>query len=232
VASTDAKQEQQAMSKPVSDSAQRAVAKVDFRKQLRHLYNPSAKDVEVVSIPEMQFLMVDGTGNPNTSQEYQEVLEALYGVAYALKFLIKKELALDYTVMPLEGLWWTPDMREFSVEHKESWLWTMMIMQPEEVVVTLFERARAQVQSKKPSTALAKLRLAKFNEGLSAQIMHLGPYAAEAPTIARLHAYIREQGYTFDGTVQKHHEIYLSDPRRAAPEKMKTVIRQPMQRLS
>jgi hypothetical protein len=216
------------MSKSVSTSAQRAVAKVDFRKQLRSLYNPSAKDVVVVNVPDMQFLLVDGTGNPNTSQEYQEAVEALYGVAYALKFLIKKELILDYAVMPLEGLWWAPDMREFSVERKESWLWTMMIMQPQEVTATLFERALAQVQHKKTSPALAKMRLEPFHEGLAAQIMHLGPFAAEGPTIARLHAFIREQGYAFDGTQQKHHEIYLSDPRRVAPEKMRTVIRQSM----
>ncbi len=218
------------MSQSISTSVQRAVAKVDFRKQLRHLYNPSAKEVVVVNVPDMQFLMVDGEGNPNTSQEYQEAVEALYAVAYALKFLLKKEQGVDYVVMPLEGLWWTPDMREFSLEHKENWLWTMMIAQPEEVTAALFERMRAQVQRKKSSPALAKMRLEPFHEGLAAQIMHLGPFAAEGPTIARLHTFIREQGYAFDGTEQKHHEIYLSDPRRAAPEKMRTVIRQSVTR--
>jgi hypothetical protein len=122
-------------------------------------------------------------------------------------------------------------MREFSVEHKETWLWTMMIAQPQEVTAALFERAREQVQRKKPSPALAKVRLEPFHEGLAAQIMHLGPFAAEGPTIARLHAFIREQGYAFDGTQQKRHEIYLSDPRRAAPENMRTVIRQSMTRI-
>jgi hypothetical protein len=219
------------MSQSVSTSTQRAAAKVDFRKQLRHLYTPSAKEVVVVNVPAMPFLMVDGTGNPNTSQEYQEAVEALYAVAYALKFLLKKEQGVDYAVMPLEGLWWTPNMREFSVEHKETWLWTMMIAQPPEVTAALFERAREQVQRKKPSPALAKVRLEPFQEGLAAQIMHLGPFAAEGPTIARLHAFIREQGYAFDGTQQKHHEIYLSDPRRAAPENMRTVIRQSMTRI-
>lgn len=219
------------MSKSVSTSAQRAAAKVDFRKQLRHLYHPSAKEVVVVNVPAMPFLMVDGTGNPNISQEYQEAVEALYAVAYALKFLLKKEQGVDYAVMPLEGLWWAPDMREFSVEHKETWLWTMMIAQPQEVNAALFEQARAQVQRKKPSPALAKMRLEPFHEGLAAQIMHLGPFAAEGPTIARLHAFIREQGYAFDGTRQKHHEIYLSDPRRAALENMRTVIRQSLTRI-
>lgn len=217
------------MGETASTSAQKVMAKVDLKKELKHIYNPSAKDVALVDVPDMQFLMVDGVGDPNTSQEYQQAVEALYGVAYGLKFLIKKELILDYAVMPLEGLWWVPDMREFSVDRKEDWLWTMMIMQPEEVTATLFERVLAQVQHKKATPALAKLRLEYFHEGPGAQIMHLGPYAAEGPTIARLHAFIRDQGYDF---VQKHHEIYLSDPRRAAPEKMKTVIRQPIARLS
>ncbi len=218
------------MSKPVSTVGQRAVTKRDLKKQLGHLYNPSAKEVTVVEVPAMHFLMIDGAGNPNTLQDYQQVLEALFGVAYTLKFLLKKEQGMDCAVMPLEGLWWTPDMREFSVEHKETWLWTMMIAQPEQVTAELFERAREQVQRKKNSAALAKLRLEPFHESLAAQIMHLGPYAAEGPTIARLHDFIREQGYTFDGDRQKHHEIYLSDPRRAAPAKMRTVIRQPMRR--
>src|SRR5579884_428669 len=183
--------------------------KVDLKKRLSHLYNPPAKEVVVVEVPAMQFLMIDGAGNPNTAQEYKEAIEALYGVAYALKFLLKKEQGLDYSVMPLEGLWWTPDMREFSAEHKEHWLWTMMIMQPEEVTAAHFEQARArEMQRKKESPALAKLRLERFYEGLAVQIMHVGPYAAEAPTIARLHAFIREQDYAFDGTRQKHHEIY------------------------
>jgi hypothetical protein len=211
-------------------STQRTVTKVDLKKQLGYLYNPSAKEVVIVDVPAMQFLMIDGIGDPNTAQDYQEALEALYGIAYTLKFLVKKEQAIDYPVMAPEGLWWTPDMREFSLEHKEAWRWTMMIMQPEVVTVAYFERALEQVRRKKESSALAKLRLEPFHEGLAAQIMHLGPYATEASTIARLHAFIREQGCTFDGRVQKHHEIYLSDPRRAAPEKIRTVIRQAMTR--
>ena len=181
----------------------------------------------MVDVPEMAFLMVDGAGDPNTSPDYREVIEALYGVAYTLKFLLKKEQGLDYTVMPLEGLWWTPDMREFRAEGKGQWLWTMMIMQPDEVTPALFERAREQVRRKKPSPALERMRLERFHEGLAAQVMHVGPYAAEGPTIARVHAFLRERGYAFDGRLQKHHEIYLSDPRRAAPEKMRTVVRQP-----
>jgi hypothetical protein len=216
------------MSKAISGSAQRAVTKVDLRKQLKHLYNPSAKEAVMVDVPDMQFLMVDGTGNPNTSQAYQEAVEALYGVAYTLKFMIKKEQAIDYPVMALEGLWWAEDMQTFSTDNKENWQWTMMIMQPDQVTAKLFEQAREQVKRKKDSPALANMRLQTFHEGDAAQIMHLGPYSAEGPTIASLHAFIREQRYRFDGREQKHHEIYLSDPRRTAPDKMKTVIRQPV----
>ena len=133
--------------------------------------------------------------------------------------------------MALEGLWWTPDMREFSIDNKDSWLWTMMMMQPEVVTKELFEQVLEQVEKKKPSPALAKMCLEGFHEGLSAQIMHIGPFSAEGPTIAKLHAFIKEHGYTFNGTEQKHHEIYMSDPRRAAPEKLRIVIRQPMIRL-
>ena len=157
------------MNKGVSFSTQRTVTKVDLRKQLGHLYNPSAKEAVVVDVPEMPFLMVDGVGNPNTAQEYQEAIEALYGVAYALKFLLKKEQAVDYPVMPLEGLWWAQNMRDFSVDNKEIWQWTMMIMQPEEVTADLFERALAQVKHKKDSPALPKMRLERFHEGLAAR---------------------------------------------------------------
>lgn len=219
------------MSKPATVSERKAVTQLDLRKQFKSLYNPSAKEVAIVDVPAMQFLMVDGTGNPNTAQEYKDAVEALYGVAFTLKFLIKKEKAVDYPVMALEGLWWTPDMREFSTDNKDSWLWTMMIMQPEVVTKELFEQVLEQVEKKKPSPALAKMRLEGFHEGLSAQIMHIGPFSAEGPTIAKLHAFIKEHGYTFNGTEQKHHEIYMSDPRRAVPEKLRTVIRQSMIRL-
>lgn len=213
------------MSKATSDTAQQAVTKLDLRQQLKSLYHPPASEVVMVNVPDMQFLMVDGTGNPNTSPAYQEALEALYGVAYTLKFQVKKEQAIDYPVMALEGLWWAEDMQAFSIANKEDWQWTMMIMQPDLVTAQLFEQAREQVKRKKDTPALATMRLQRFHEGAAAQIMHIGPYAAEGPTIARVHAFIREQGYRF---AQKHHEIYLSDPRRAAPDKMKTVIRQPV----
>ncbi|HEY1388000.1 MAG TPA: GyrI-like domain-containing protein [Ktedonobacterales bacterium] len=210
------------------DAVSNATSKLDLKKQLRHLYAPSAKEANMVTAPAMSFLMIDGAGDPNTSPDYQQALETLYGVAYPLKFLLKREQSLDYVVMPLEGLWWTPDMADFTAANKAAWLWTMMIMQPDEVTPELFARAVAQARRKNDTPALGKLRLEQFDEGLAAQIMYLGPYAAEGPTITRLHQFIQDHGYTFDGLRQKHHEIYLSDPRRTAPEKLKTIIRQPV----
>lgn len=193
------------------------------------LYRPRLTEAELVDVPPMQFLMVDGRGDPITSVEYRQAIEALYGTSYRLKFLLKKK-GHDFKVAPLESLWWAPDMNSFEVGRKADWRWTAMIMQPDEVTPEDFASARDELKRKKPSSAVEKLRLERFDEGPAAQIMHIGPYSAEAPTITRLHAFIRELGYTFDGTKQKHHEIYLGDPRRAAPDKLKTVIRQPFKR--
>ena len=199
--------------------------KIDFKRELKHLYNPSAKKVAIVDVPEMNFLMIDGAGDPNTAKEYKDAVEALFAVSYALKFMVKKGKAIDYGVMPLEGLWWTDDMTQFSIENKDIWKWTSMVMQPEHVTEDLVSKALEQVEKKKNPPALPKIRFEGFHEGLSAQIMHIGPYTAEGPTIEKLHNYIKGTGHELRG---KHHEIYLSDPRRSAPERMKTVIRQPM----
>jgi hypothetical protein len=202
------------------------VLKIDWKKELKHLYRPSARAVVAVDVPTMNFLMIDGVGDPNSAQEYQQAVEALYAVAYALKFMVKKgPIAVDYGVMPLEGLWWVDDMRQFSVDDKGAWQWTMMIMQPEYVGEALYEEALEQVRVKKDPAALAKMRFESYHEALSAQIMHVGPYAAEAPTIEKIHRFIAENGVQLRG---KHHEIYLGDPRRTAPERLKTIIRQPM----
>lgn len=202
--------------------------KIDFKKELKHLYNPSAKEVAIADVPTMNYLMVDGAGDPNTAQEYQDAIEALYAVSYALKFTVKKEKAIDYGVMPLESLWWTDDMAQFSTENKDIWKWTAIIMQPEYVTKELFNQALEQVAKKKKLPALSKVRFESLHEGLSAQIMQLGPFSAEGPSIEKLHGFIKENRYEFDGLTQKHHEIYLSDVRRVSPEKMRTVIRQPM----
>jgi hypothetical protein len=201
---------------------------LDYKKELKHLYRPSAKAYAVVDVPPMNFLMIDGHGDPNTAQEYQEAVEALYAVAYALKFTSKKEKGMDYVVPPLEGLWWAENMETFTTEDKSAWDWTMMIMQPEWVTRDMFEKALKQVEKKKDLPALSKLRLEAYHEGLSVQILHIGPYDAEAPTIAGMHAFAAENGYQLAG---KHHEIYLGDPRRVAPEKLKTVLRQPVRKI-
>ncbi|HEC35301.1 MAG TPA: hypothetical protein ENI39_02060 [Anaerolineae bacterium] len=203
------------------------MSKVDLKKDLKHLYNPSAKEVSVVDVPPMNFLMIDGAGDPNVSLEYRQAMEALFSLSYALKFRIKKCNGLDYAVMPLEGLWWTDDPSQFSMNNKGIWKWTAMIMQPEYVTGELLAEALAEVRKKKDLAVLDRVRFESYHEGLSAQIMHIGPYAAEEPTIARLHRFIRENGYELRG---KHHEIYLSDPRRTAPEKLRTVLRQPVQK--
>ena len=201
------------------------MTKIDFKKEFKELYQPSAKQPSIVQVPPMSFLMIDGAGDPNTSQEYQDAMQALYGMSFTLKFVIKAADGPDWVVPPLEGLWWMQDMAEFSLDAKDDWLWTSMIMQPETVTEQLVEEARAQLKEKKDSPALPKLRFDNFDEGLCAQIMHIGPYDAEGPAIAKLHEFIAQKGHQLRG---KHHEIYLSDPRRTAPEKLKTILRQPI----
>lgn len=199
--------------------------KLDLKQDLKHLYRPSAKAVSVVDVPPLNCLMVDGHGNPNTAPEYADAVQALYAVAYALKFKVKKsKAAVDYAVMPLEGLWWTEDMRQFSVDDKDAWDWTMLIVQPDVVTPALAAETLAEVEEKKSLPALAKVRFETYHEGPAVQIMHLGPYADEGPTVARLHDHIATVGGRLSG---KHHEIYLKDPRKSAPEKLQTVVRQP-----
>ncbi len=203
------------------------MVKYDFKKEKKNLYYPSDKKVSVVDVPRMNFLMIDGKGDPNTSQEYQDAMEALFPISYNVKFISKKENNQDYVVMPLEGLWWVDNMDEFTIEDKESWNWTVMIMQPELVSEEMVKKAMEDVESKKNPVSLSKVRFKKFSERLSAQIMHIGPYgAAEVPTVEKLHEFIEKSGYKIR---DKHHEIYLSDVRRTKPERLKTVIRQPIE---
>lgn len=202
------------------------MCKTDLKKDLKHLYSASAKEPALVDVPPANFLMIDGKGDPNKAPEFREAVEALYGTAYTLKFMLKKGgVGPEYAVMPLEGLWWVDDMRLFSPEDKGAWLWTLMIMQPEWVTLELFREAVEEVARKKDPPALAGIRLESFHEGPAAQIMYIGPYSDEGPTIERLHAFIRENGRERAG---RHHEIYLSDPRRTAPEKLKSILRQPV----
>lgn len=200
--------------------------KIDYKKELKHLYNPSVKQISIVDVPAMNCLMIDGEGDPNTAPAFPEAVAALFTVSYTLKFMIKKSKGgIDYGVMPLEGLWWADDMSNFS-ENKDKWKWTLMIAQPEPVTSTLVDEATMQAAKKKSLPALPKLRFETFSEGKAAQIMHIGPFSEEGPTIMKVHAFIKENGFKLRG---KHHEIYLSDIRKAAPEKWKTIIRQPLE---
>ncbi len=202
--------------------------KLDLKTILKPYYGAKPAPA-FLHVPAMNFLMVDGRGNPNTSAEYVEAVQALYAVAYTLKFKIKKGQGIDYPVMALEGLWWTEDMNQFSAERKDDWLWTMMISLPDIITAELAETAQGEAGRKKALPALPKVRFEVYYEGLAAQLMHIGPYSTEAENIQRLHTFIHEQGHSFaDGQRQKHHEIYLSDPRKSAPEKLKTIIRQPV----
>jgi hypothetical protein len=200
------------------------MTKIDLKKELKHLYRPSAKEVAMVDVPGMNFLMIDGQGDPNASPYYQAAVEALFSVAYAIKFKVRNTLAIDYGVPPLEGLWWADDMAAFSAGDKSGWKWTMMIMQPEFVSTALVCDTIAEVKKKKKLPALDLLRFEPFAEGKSAQILHIGPFSAEGPTVARVHAFIDTVGKRSG----KHHEIYLSDIRKADPAKWKTIIRQPL----
>lgn len=199
--------------------------KIDLKRELKTLYNPSSKEVVEVDVPAFNFLMVDGEGNPNASNDFREAIEALYSVSYTIKVALKKEMELDYVVMPLEGLWWADDWTSFIRNDKDSGKWTMMIMQPPEASKKMVQSAIISVEDKKGLPGLRKLRFERFEEGRSAQTMHIGPFSAEGPTIQRIHDYISSRS----ALRGKHHEIYLSDIRKVAPEKWKTIIRQPME---
>ncbi|MCG8569596.1 MAG: GyrI-like domain-containing protein [Spirochaetes bacterium] len=200
--------------------------KIDFKKKYKNLYNPSSKACEIIEVPEFQFLMIDGEGDPNESQIFAEACEALYSLSYTLKFMCKKgEMQLDYSVMPLEGLWWSDNMESFVTGDKDQWKWTIMILQPDFITENMVLKAIEKVKKKKNPVAVDKVRFEKNQEGLAAQIMHIGPYSEEAPTIEKLHQFIQDSGYELTG---KHWEIYLGDPRKSKPENLKTIIRQPI----
>lgn len=207
--------------------------KLDLRKELRHLYNPSAKMVDVVNVPKFTFLMLNGkirTGETiEKSQEFQNAIQALYGASYTLKFTskLRKKNPIDYPVMALEGLWWTAS-GEFDFSKKEDWRWTMMILQPKHITEQMLQDALKRLRERRDNPSLSKLRLEVFHEGLSMQIMHVGPYSEEPRTIERMKSFAQENGYNLRG---KHHEIYLGDPRRAKPEKLRTVLRHPMEKI-
>lgn len=208
---------------------------LDLKKKFKYLYQPSAKKMEIIQVPNLQFAMINGAIEkgqaPGTSPLFAQATQALYGLSYTLKFMLKKRKtnAVDYSVMALEGLWWVEDGM-FDITIKDNWFYTLMIMQPEVITKEIFEEAREQVRKKKgASEMLSKIKLAHFEEGLCVQVMHIGPYAAEPATIDRMKEFMAENKLRDNvGPKGKHHEIYLSDPRKAAPEKMKTILRHPV----
>lgn len=208
-----------------ADASTASAEKYDVKRVHRELYAPSARDFAVVEVPPMQYLAIEGHGDPNSAQEYADAVAALYGVAYALKFRSKRELGRDLVVAPLEGLWRADDPESFVTRDKSAWSWTMLIAQPDWIGEEHVSAAIAAAP-KAPRPALDRLRLERLHEGASAQVLHIGSYDAEGPTLERLHhEWMPEHGLTFNGD---HHEIYLSDARRTAPEKLRTILRQPV----
>ncbi len=199
--------------------------KIDLSKELKPLYSPRAEKFVVVDVPKLSFLMIDGEGDPNRALSYQRAIEALYSVAYTAKFQLRLgPERTDFRVMPLETLWWADDMADFIGGRKDRWKWTAMMAVPSVVTLKVVAKARDAAAQKKELPALTLVRLASLHEGIAAQTLFVGPYAEEGPVIAELHRFISESGHKPSG---KHHEIYLSDPRRTAPQKLKTIIRQP-----
>lgn len=202
------------------------LTKIDRKRDLKHLYAAPTAASTIVDVPEFPFLMIDGRGDPNTSQAYRDAVASVFAVSYALKFALKRVPGgIDHAVMPLEGLWWVEDPSAFSLEDKSNWCWTAMVLQPEAITPELV--AEAIAASRRRRSLPAEPRLERFREGPAAQVLHVGPFAEEPPTVARLDAFIAAQGYERTG---KHHEIYLTDPSRTAPEKLRTVIRHPIRR--
>jgi hypothetical protein len=210
---------------------------LDLKKELKYLYAPSARNVEIVRVPKLQFAMIDGAiekgEGPSTSPGFQEATNAIYGIAYTLKFMLKKRKtnAIDYPVMALEGLWWI-EGGAFDIAKKDNWLYSLMILEPAPITRIIFEEGLSEVRRKRgDNPTLAKLRLANFEEGLCMQLMHIGPYSDEPATVERMKAFAADSGYRdCVGTAGKHHEIYLGDPRKADLAKLKTVLRHPVEK--
>lgn len=201
------------------------MSKIDYKKQFKDIYSASAKQCSIIRVPKMSFLMIDGKGDPNHSDAFQEAINALFRVSYTIKFMIKKSKEFDYGVMPLEGLWWCDTMDDFSVENKINWQWTLMIMQPDVVKQAVYEEAAEKVLQQTGLMSVNQLRFESYEEGLVTQILHIGPFTEEGPTVETLHNFIGSNGYAMS---KKHHEIYLSDTRRSNPKNWKTIIRQPV----
>lgn len=207
--------------------------KLDLKKQYKHLYNPSAKTPEIIEVPRLMFARIDGEIEPGcapgTSPAFAAAISALYGISYTLKFMLKKrpKNPIDYPVMALEAFWWTAD-GAYDLSQPSGWRWTAQIMQPEIITPELWAQGLEQLRKKRAEPAIERMRFEAYEEGLSVQMMHIGPYKDEPATVAKMDAYQEVNGYRFRGP---HHEIYLSDPMRSAPEKMKTVLRHAIERV-
>jgi len=197
--------------------------------ELGNLYKQPGNIISILRVPHMNFLSIRGYGDPNNNKEYTQAIEALYALAYRIKFLIKAEpTSIDFAVMSLEGLWWASDIRAFNLDDRANWEWQMMIMQPEFVSQKHFNQALVEVRKKKNPDKLDQVQFEGYEEGLSAQILHHGPYGEEErPSVKKLHEYAQQAGYQIEG---KHHEIYLNSPLRTAPQNLKTIIRQPIRK--
>lgn len=212
------------------ETTKEKITKLDLRKQYKDLYRPSAREVTLVDVPELQFLALDGFVEadvlPEDSEGFRNDMAAMYGVAYGLKFMskLREENPIDFTVMAVEGLWAT-ESGEFEFGKREDALYTLLMLQPDHIDSRMFDLAVADAGEKKPNPALEKLRLQRWREGLSVQIMHIGPYSEEPATIEKMNVFAKENGYRLHG---RHHEIYLGDPTRAKPENLKTVLRRPV----
>ena len=199
--------------------------KLDLKKQLKALYKASAGKPAVVDVPPLNCLMIDGRGDPNTSPAFQDAIQALYGTSYTMKFASKKAGGPDWTVMGLEGLWWSDDPTDFREGRKDRWQWTLLIVQPDLVDAETVARTAAELREKKGLAAFGLLRLERFEEGRCAQLLHVGPYSEEVASFDRLHAFMEAEGLRLR---DKHHEIYLSDARRVPPERLRTILRVPV----
>jgi hypothetical protein len=200
--------------------------KIDYKKSLDS-YKAKRGEFRIIDVPKMQYLMIDGHGNPNTSQDFKDAILALYPVAYKLKFASKLDLGKDYVVMPLEGLWWAEDMLTFTTARdKSQWDFTLMIMQPDWITEDMFNAALAKVAEKDAPVSLNKIRFESLEEGLAVQALHIGSFDSESAVLEKLHHdFIPAHNLQLTG---KHHEIYLSDFRKVAPEKLRTILRQPV----
>lgn len=204
--------------------------KMDFKKEYKELFAPPSKAPVLVEVPEFLYVLIDGSGYPGNSPEFQAKINALYGLTYTIKFMLKFDPAgaFDFAVPPMSGFYYADDPSVYAdPARKAEWKWTLGLPLPSRITAAVFEKGRAAVREKKNPAHLDDAYLKKIREGTAAQILHIGPYSEEAGTIRRLHAFFQEKGYTFGGP---HHEIYLGDPRRTAPEKLKTVLRQPVKK--